>query len=439
MRKPFRRATPAVTALIAATALAGGAALPTAAFADAAERAERVTQREAQRAARAEERAARREQREHERLERREQRERERAERKARHHHHGDEGTGETGQESGTPSAPAGPPAKAGTQAACRVTIASSLPRIAAGEAVVLSGQVSCPEGVDAGGLEVTVSERHGGSGQALEAAGTATTLPDGSYSLAPLSPASNTYFRASLAGSHHHAHAAVKVAPVITLSAQGATATQALNAAQGASAPQHGAANRALRAPRETFTGTVSPAKAGSLVALQAAYPDSPQSWRTVGFGRVAPDGSYSIGHSFRLSGPVTLRAVAHSGRAYIAAVSAPLSYEAPAVQSPARPPAPTRTVTLAPTPSSVALGQPLAITGTVTPAPAGQQVYLESQSPFGVSFHVIAVASADESGAFAFSYSFAKARDYVLRVRVPDDGHFAPATSAPFTVHAA
>ncbi|HLB22316.1 MAG TPA: hypothetical protein VK605_09395 [Solirubrobacteraceae bacterium] len=93
-------------------------------------------------------------------------------------------------------------------------------------------------------------------------------------------------------------------------------------------------------------------------------------------------------------------------------------------------------RVVTVGAAPSTLAIATPLTLSGTVSPAAAGQRVYLETQNPYGFSFHVLAVASVGADGSYTIAESLSNAREYVLRVKTPADANDQAGASAPFKV---
>jgi hypothetical protein len=86
--------------------------------------------------------------------------------------------------------------------------------------------------------------------------------------------------------------------------------------------------------------------------------------------------------------------------------------------------------------TPDAVAAGQPVTFSGTLSPAHAGQVVYLERQYASGAGFHVIGIGSVDDASAYAITHTFSRTGTSVLRVKVPSDGKLLTSTSEPFTV---
>jgi hypothetical protein len=92
--------------------------------------------------------------------------------------------------------------------------------------------------------------------------------------------------------------------------------------------------------------------------------------------------------------------------------------------------------TLTPSATPDAVAAGQPVTFSGTLSPAHAGQVVYLERQYASGAGFHPIASGTVDEASAYAITHTFSRTGTSVLRVKVPGDGKLLTSTSEPFTV---
>jgi hypothetical protein len=414
---------------------------------------------------------------------------------------------GETG--SGTPpsepGAPAGPSGAAApkSQRGCRVSLEASSTRVTAGEAVTLSGALVCPTSTSAADQQLPVFERAGSTADdSFGAAETVTTEADGSFQLTPGPLQASTVFQ--IRDGRHRARVAVRVAPEVTISAL-PTAAQA----SSTSGQTH-----SLKRVRTTFTGTVNPAVTGALVALQLAYAATGERWHSVAYARVAADGSYSIAHTFRTAGEVSVRAIVHLGAHYAAAASEPLSYEVPQPQNPqlsiqtsADPlvagqpltisgvaaggaPQPLTlfaqtdggsfvevakttseadgdyvftqmpeqstyyrvsdasaestvlfegvsfSLALTPAPATIQLGQLLTLSGTLTPAPAGQPVDLESEYTNGVRFHVIAVGAVGVESEYTIAHAFEHAGTALLRVTAPGDGEHQAISGAPFTI---
>jgi hypothetical protein len=89
---------------------------------------------------------------------------------------------------------------------------------------------------------------------------------------------------------------------------------------------------------------------------------------------------------------------------------------------------------LTAASSASSVMSGQPLTFTGTVTPAKAGHQIYLEKQNPSGSNFHVVAVGTVAGDGTYTITRTFFAPGSYVLRVKIPGDSENGGTASTTF-----
>jgi hypothetical protein len=337
----------------------------------AEERATRVRERRAthaeQQAARAEERAARRN-----------------ARRGAKHEQPAQPDT------SASETAASPPPSESSAHSTdrslrkCHVSIQASSRRITVGEAVTLFGRLTCPTGVTAADREVAIDQRPlGGGASSFSVAGTATTEADGSYKLTPPAVDTNTMFR--VREGVHRARTVVKVAPVVTLSGP----TPAVEASRAVGRARYG------QRRKSTFTGTVSPTGMGKRVALQISYAANGERWHTVAFGRVGADGSYSITHGFRISGEMSVRTIAHTGKQNVAAVSEALFYAPPQPQNPQ--------LTIQTSANPISYGQSVTITGVAAGA-ASQPVTLLAHTE-GSAFAVVAKGTTDEAGSYTFT----------------------------------
>ncbi len=88
------------------------------------------------------------------------------------------------------------------------------------------------------------------------------------------------------------------------------------------------------------------------------------------------------------------------------------------------------------APSATSVALGQPLTVSGSVSPALAWHPVYLERQNRYGTAFHEVATGSVGAGGSYTITSAFYGLGRARLRVKVPADALNSSAASAPFEV---
>ncbi len=355
-------------ALLSAAAFAGGAPGPAAAgAAPDGSRAE-------QRALRAEERASlhaqHRQEAEARRAARAEQRE---ARRNARR-----------GGGSVEPASPGAETAPAATDdRGCSLTIALSSPHVLAGETVTVSGTLSCPTAAAAAAQHVAIYERHGGAGPAAaNLAGAVTAAADGTFTMTSEPLEVNTVFQ--VREGRHRARAAVKVAPAITLSV--------LAPASLASAPS--GASRGHRA-KTTFTGTVTPAAPGALVALQLFYAAAGEQWRSVAWTHTGADGTYTISHALRSPGAMSVRAIVHAGRHNAVAVSEALSLQAAQPQNPQ--------LTILSSADPLIAGQAVTISGVAAGA-ANAPVKLLARTAGG-TFTVASEGITDGAGNYSFS----------------------------------
>jgi hypothetical protein len=292
--------------------------------------------------------------------------------------------------ESSPPPSESSPPPPAGEHAGrggkCHLSIEASSTWITAGEAVSLSGMLVCPSGRSAAGEPVTVYERERGAGSVLVEVGTARTEADGSYQLTPPAFDTDTSFSVHAERSLG-AHTQVKVAPKVTIAGP----------APGAQLSTRG--DHASGATRNTFTftGTVSPAPAGGRVALQREYDSSGEQWRTIALATIGPEGQYSITHSFRSPGEVSVRVVVHPRGPNLAAASEPLSYDIAQAQNPQ--------LTIQSSADPISSGRSLTITGVAAGA-TNQPVTLLART-HGQGFVAVARSTTDASGAYSFTTS--------------------------------
>jgi hypothetical protein len=78
---------------------------------------------------------------------------------------------------------------------------------------------------------------------------------------------------------------------------------------------------------------------------------------------------------------------------------------------------------LTAVPGATSVQSGQPFSVTGTVTPARAGHEIYLQRLSPQGSFWHVVAAGTVAADGSYALSHVFFAPGSDALRVKIPGD----------------
>lgn len=71
----------------------------------------------------------------------------------------------------------------------------------------------------------------------------------------------------------------------------------------------------------------------------------------------------------------------------------------------------------------TTVASGQAITFTGSVTPAQAGHPVYIERQNLAGTGFHIVGIGSVDATGHYTITRIFYAPGTDVLRIKVPGD----------------
>jgi hypothetical protein len=84
----------------------------------------------------------------------------------------------------------------------------------------------------------------------------------------------------------------------------------------------------------------------------------------------------------------------------------------------------------------ATTAAAAPFIVSGSVTPARAGTNVYLERESAAGIGFHVIASGVLSADGTFSLAHTFESATKATLRVRVAGDTQNRGSASAPFAL---
>jgi hypothetical protein len=251
-----------------------------------------------------------------------------------------------------------------------------------AGESVKLSVSVVCPAGLSAADQTVAIYQSQIALHGTDRSPATATTASDGTYSFTSTALSANTVFSAHL--GRRGAHLVIKVAPHVTLAGP-----QAGGRASTLAGPQRRVPDRA------TFTGTVDPFQAGALVELQIAYPSAPQQWRTVAYGRVGNDGTYSISHSFGTPGATLVRAVAYAGKSKVPAASEVIFYEAQQPQNP--------NLTIHASADPTLAGGSLTISG-VAAGVANQPITLSART-FDSAAPTITTTSTDGEGNYTFT----------------------------------
>jgi len=246
--------------------------------------------------------------------------------------------------------------------AGCRVSLAADPHVVATGEAVLVSGALSCPGG-NVSAQTVTIYERIAGV-PGFKVVGTATTATGGSYTFTPNPVLTDSTFYARSLGARS-ANRTVKVAPLVSLTPPAPEGSTLLT----------GFANRV------TFKGTVSPSDTGAEVLLERENSSTIEEWALIqAHAYVKPDGTFTLVHKFGVPGDANLRVVVRPhGKFDQRGVSDVLNYVISQAQNP--------NLTLEPKTDPVAYGAPLVLKGTLKSGAVGQKVDILGHT-FGTPF---------------------------------------------------
>jgi hypothetical protein len=290
---------------------------------------------------------------------------------------------------------------------------------VTTGEAVTISGKLTCPTPEQASGQDVTVYRHEpGGPPSARIIVGTVTTAQDGSYQFHSAGLTARSTFLLRSAHTPRRARVDVQVDAGISLQGPAASGA-ALTMWNGHLARSTNVAD---------FSGTVDPQAADTGVALKVRYGNG--AWRRVAVTRTDAQGNFSFRHRFRYAGAVSVIAVTRP-RGERRTASAELNYTIVQAQNPAltigqpttAPPA-----VLAPAPGQTALApEPTTIAG-VASAGGGQTVTLLSRALGSGNYTPVATAVSAASGAYSFTvapsattfYEVASAGQHSTPVRV-------------------
>jgi hypothetical protein len=314
---------------------------------------------------------------------------------------------------------------RAGRHGRCHVAIELTASRLTAGEPATVLGSVTCSLSAEASEQTVTVYQRDSAT-QGFVVVGTTTTEASGAFRFTTEAVDATSVFFAS-AQDARSKRATVRVTPLVTISGPPKDT-------QLAAASRSDASARA--ADTLTFTGTVSPNDAGARVVLQRESAIVSENWHRIGLGEVGADGTYSISHTFARPGSATVRVVVR-GNGLLSVASEPLTYEVTSRQNPrltleAVKPLLSAQVSA----TSVQAGQRLTFSGTVTPAHAGQPVYLQRQNISGVGFHVVNVGTLTAGGSYSLEHTVSGAGTQVFRIKVPGGVEGQTVASEPFKI---
>jgi len=260
----------------------------------------------------------------------------------------------------------------------CHVNINIAPRLIEAGESILAFGRLRCgglPARASAG-RTVRLMQRAAGE-RGFHLVQTTTTDAHGFYELTRAGIEYNsTFFVVSRGASS--GRRSVKVLAHVTLSGP-PDGSQLLT----------GAANSV------TFSGAVSPHDVGARVVLQRQNADTGDEWHRIDLGRVGPEGTYSITHTFHLPGDANIRVLVRSQRRNVASPSDVLSYDISQAQN-AR-------LTIQASADPISFGQQVTIGGTLAGRP-DTAVTLLAHSARKPGFVAVAEARTDTGGKFTF-----------------------------------
>jgi hypothetical protein len=308
-----------------------------------------------------------------------------------------------------TPPGATGPPSESGTKTPreerrarrsaqsaplCSVELEATPSTLTAGVELSLNGTVSCPETGSAANQTVTLYQKLAHT-HAFAIVATTTTEANGTFHFTPSAPQFNSDFYATAEGSAS-ASTSVKVAPLVTLSAPAAGTQLFIGGAPTARAST-------VAASGVTFSGSVSPAAAGTTVTLQREF--RREAWHRIGVGQVDSEGNYSIIHTFERPGEANIRVVLHAHGLDLTSASKPVRYQISRRRS--------KHVTIQASADPVAYGSSVTVSGTVAGA-LNQSVTLWAQTRGG-AFAPVATTTASGN-----EYSFSESPLQSTRYRV-------------------
>lgn len=266
-------------------------------------------------------------------------------------------------------------------EAGCAIELQPPAP-VTAGDPASLLGSLSCPA-ADVAGQAVTIYQKVPHT-PGFVLAGTTTTEADGVFQFTPSELDINSVFYAISDGAKSD-RTRVTVTPVVTLTAPAAGTRLFTGAARGLAG--------ASVSNAVTFTGNISPAGTGAVVALQREDGNDGL-WHRIGVGRVGKEGAYSITHTFHKSGNANIRVVVHLPGLHMVAASEPATYQISRRQH--------ERLTIQASADTIFYGQSVTISGAVARA-VDQPVTLLAQTSTS-AFAPVAEGTTNGSGEYAF-----------------------------------
>ncbi len=270
----------------------------------------------------------------------------------------------------------------------CHVHINVAPRFIEAGESVVVFGELTCRTQPPAG-QTVTVYGQSAG-GPPASALGTTTTDEHGSYAFTTPALQSNSRLYAIVYGVQS-GHRGVKVSPKVTMTgpADGSQLFTGGGPFVRAHLRRQGLSNKVV------FSGTVSPADAGALVALQRESSAGNEEWHRIGWSTVGQGGTYSIIHTFAVPGDANIRVIVRAPKRNAPGASESLSYEISQAQNPA--------LTIESSADPISYGQPVTIGGKLESATPATLTLL-ARTRLQHDFVPVATSTSGAGGAYSF-----------------------------------
>ena len=259
----------------------------------------------------------------------------------------------------------------------CNVNINLAPRQITAGDSLVVFGELRCHGGAGNSGVAVKLLER-ASAAPGFSVVQSTTTDARGFYEFTAAGVQANSVF---FVRSHGAASGrkAVKVAAQVTLNG-----------------PPEGTQLLTGKANKVTFTGTVNPADAGARVVLQRQNAVTGNEWHRIDIGKVGPNGSYSITHTFVVPGDANIRALVRSGRRNGPSPSNVLTYEISQAQNPL--------LSIQASADPISFGETVTISGSLI-AGAGKPVTLLAHTASQHVFAPVAQAMTGAGGSYTFA----------------------------------
>jgi hypothetical protein len=284
------------------------------------------------------------------------------------------------------------PSAGAAQAGRCRLHMNVAPRFVQAGEATAVFGQLVCPPSAAnplPAAQAVTVFADSAG-GPPSGAIATATTDEHGNFAVTTPALQSNSVLYATADGVRS-VRRPVKVSAKVTLA--GPADGSQLFTGGGPFVRSH--LRRRGLSNKVVFSGSVSPADAGAVVALQRESSVGVEEWRGIAWSTVGQGGTYSIVHTFAVPGDANIRVVVHARHRNAAGASEPLSYEISQAQNPA--------LTIESSADPVSFGQPVTIGGKLQAAtPTALTLLARTRLQHG--FATVATTTSDAAGAYSF-----------------------------------